>query len=84
MEMTNANGTLTGGKDFMSMQELAKAADSYAAYEDLCNKAAVSLNCPHGFRWNRCMDGCQIVEHGGLMHFEHKVAPKKFVCRGHA
>ena len=64
-------------------ERISAAAGEYVAYEEACEAAGVGVNCPHGFRWTRCLDGCQVTEHGGRLHFEEKTAPKRFVCRGH-
>lgn len=42
-----------------TMADLTKAADAYSDYEERCIRAGVGMNCPHGFRWNRCLDGCK-------------------------
>ena len=62
------------------LKALESEADRYFAYENLCELAGVGIFCSHGFRWDRCLDGCRISDDRGLKHFERKTGEKRFIC----
>ena len=68
----------------VNLIDLDAASLNYCEYESACEAAGVSVNCPHGFRWNRCLDGCRVIKVvSGMLHFEQQIGDKRYICRGH-